>query len=64
MAKTKDLEAWGRSTARKRYAEGGGTDISEQSAGPDDEAPADRPSEIDAFISEVMRKQISKMRED
>lgn len=63
MAKTKDLEAWGRAKAKSRYADGGGTEISEQ-GGSEEEAPVDRPSEIDAFISEVMRDQINKMRKD
>lgn len=61
MAKTKDLESWGRTTARKRYAAGGEVDDTEINI--EEQAPANRSDEIDSFISEVMRDQIKKMRD-
>lgn len=58
MAKPKETEAWGRATARKRYADGGEVES------PIEPVPADRTAEIDEFISRVMQDQIKKMEND
>lgn len=62
MAKPKETEAWGRATARKRYADGGEVEINTES--PIEPQPANRTAEIDEFISQVMRDQIKKMQDD
>lgn len=67
MKRPKELEAWGRATARKRYAEGGEVDdgMSEESTeSPLEKQPTDRAAEVDEFISKVMRDQIKKMGND
>ena len=73
MAKPKETEAWGRATARKRYAEGGevevnmsenGAPVEQESESPLEPPAADRTAEIDEFISRVMRDQIKKMGSD
>jgi len=70
MKKPKELEAWGRTTARKRYAEGGEVEVNMSDQGgqdtesPLEPLPADRTAEIDEFISRVMRDQIKKMESD
>lgn len=67
MKKPKELEAWGRETARKRYAEGGEVEISVpegEAETPLETQPSDRAAEVDEFISRVMRDQIKKMEND
>lgn len=68
MKKPSGLEAWGRSTARKRYAEGGEVEVNVSDQGgeesPLEAQPADRAAEVDEFISRVMRDQIKKMGDD
>jgi len=66
VKKPKELEAWGRATARKRYAEGGEVEVNMSEPEPETESPlevpaADRSAEVDEFISRVMRDQIKKM---
>lgn len=71
MAKPKNMEAWGRDTARQRYgrfAGGGEVESPAEDAAPNEEPesplaaqPADRAAEVDEFISRVMRDQIKKM---
>ena len=58
------MESWGRSTARKRYADGGEVEINAEEQVPGSAIqtqPADRAAEVDEFISRVMRDQIKKM---
>lgn len=57
MKRPKELEAWGRSKARARYAVGGEVESGELLPA----QPADRTAEIDAFISAVMQDQLKKM---
>lgn len=65
MKKPKELESWGRSTARKRYAGGGEVEISvPEEDTPLEAQPANRAAEVDEFISRVMRDQIKKMESD
>ena len=67
MAKAENAGVWGRETARKRYADGGGVEVSADEQVVDSplrEEPADRSAEVDEFISRVMRDQIRKMEND
>lgn len=60
MKRPKELEAWGRSKARQRYAAGGDVLPAQQEELLPTQS-ADRNAEIDNFISAVMRDQIKKM---
>ncbi len=70
MAKPKNMESWGRETARKRYAEGGEIESPAEDAAPDEEPetseeqPIDRASAVDEFIKRVMQDQIKKMEDN
>lgn len=64
MAKAKNMESWGRETARKRYAHGGEVEVNTGSDSPIEAEPASRTAEIDEFISQVMQDQIKKMKDD
>ncbi len=64
MAKPKELEAWGREKARKRYADGGEVEVNMEGDSPLSTQPVDRAAEVDEFISRVMRDQIKKMEDD
>lgn len=71
MAKAKNMEAWGRATARSRYAAGGEIEGGAEDMAPNEESDVpstaqspDRAAEVDEFISRVMQDQIKKMEKD